>query len=272
MHAPGHRADARFRAEAVGKAEARVAALGGEVCRVLPGGAHGLVLECRLGGEHCVLKWVPPGPAITREAAALRAWNGRGMVRLLAADVNEGWLLLAHLTGAPLSMIPAPAPIDACAQMCCALHAVSERPPEALTMPERVEQSLAWVAPRAAGWDAERRALLRAATPRLRALAERAGGEVLLHGDCLPKNIVVADDGRCTALDPFATWGPPAYDLATLALGFGASAPEHARALGRACGISVDETLAWVGALAPLFARPERGPAMLALARAYAAC
>lgn len=60
-------------------------------------GYVGLVLPVRRGGEPCVLKlsWID---ASTRdEAAALRVWNGRGAVRLLDADPDNGALLLERL-------------------------------------------------------------------------------------------------------------------------------------------------------------------------------
>lgn len=60
-------------------------------------GAHSLVLTARRGSQPCVLKvcWDPASTAM--EADALRAWDGRGIVRLLAARPEDGALLLERL-------------------------------------------------------------------------------------------------------------------------------------------------------------------------------
>jgi streptomycin 6-kinase len=57
-----------------------------------------LVLCGRYRGEPCVLKVSWPEHSTAHEAAALRAWNGRGAVRLLAASPADGALLLERLT------------------------------------------------------------------------------------------------------------------------------------------------------------------------------
>jgi streptomycin 6-kinase len=57
-----------------------------------------LVLFGRWRGERCALKVSWPDHSTAHEAVALRAWNGHGAVRLLAACPNEGALLLERLT------------------------------------------------------------------------------------------------------------------------------------------------------------------------------
>jgi streptomycin 6-kinase len=60
-------------------------------------GYLGLAVPVRRGQERCVLKisWLDESAA--DEAAALAAWNGRGAVRLLAADTACGAMLLERL-------------------------------------------------------------------------------------------------------------------------------------------------------------------------------
>jgi len=60
-------------------------------------GTNALVVPVRRGGQRCVLKlaWRGEGPG--EEVAALRAWDGRGAVRLLAADESGTVLLLERL-------------------------------------------------------------------------------------------------------------------------------------------------------------------------------
>ena len=60
-------------------------------------GYLGIVVPVRRGRERCVLKVSWPDRATTYEAAALRAWDGRGAVRLLAALPDHNALLLERL-------------------------------------------------------------------------------------------------------------------------------------------------------------------------------
>jgi streptomycin 6-kinase len=61
-------------------------------------GYLGLVVPVRYRAEPCALKisWI--GESSADEALALKAWNGRGAVRLLAAKPSLGALLLERLS------------------------------------------------------------------------------------------------------------------------------------------------------------------------------
>jgi streptomycin 6-kinase len=63
-------------------------------------GANAAVVDVRCDGEPCVLKVSWSAATASEEAAALRAWNGYGAVRLLAARAAEGALLLERLDAA----------------------------------------------------------------------------------------------------------------------------------------------------------------------------
>lgn len=62
-------------------------------------GHAGIVLPVRRAAESAVLKITWPHPEAAHEHLALRAWGGRGAVRLLAADPSRWALLLERLDG-----------------------------------------------------------------------------------------------------------------------------------------------------------------------------
>lgn len=82
-----------------------------ELRRTGPGmhGVTALVLPVvRADGTAAVLKLVLPDEENAGEALALRAWDGRGCVRLLEHDAGSGALLLERLDeGRPLSVLGA---------------------------------------------------------------------------------------------------------------------------------------------------------------------
>lgn len=60
-------------------------------------GSNALVLPVRRGDELLALRLTPPGPEVGEQVAALRFWAGRGTVRLEAADLAAGAMLLERL-------------------------------------------------------------------------------------------------------------------------------------------------------------------------------
>lgn len=77
-----------------------------EVCRAwdlvtdgadLRHGYHAVVVPVAAGGTKCVLKLAWPAASVVEESLALAAWDGRGAVGLLQADVPRGVLLLERL-------------------------------------------------------------------------------------------------------------------------------------------------------------------------------
>lgn len=61
------------------------------------GGTFAIVIPVLRGGDRAALKCVWPGTPIHEEVAGLRAWDGRGVVRLLASDPQAHALLLEWL-------------------------------------------------------------------------------------------------------------------------------------------------------------------------------
>ncbi|NUW44995.1 aminoglycoside phosphotransferase family protein [Nonomuraea rhodomycinica] len=60
-------------------------------------GDNGLAVPVSRGDEPLVLKVSWPDESVPDQVAALRVWNGRGMVLLVDADVSSGALLLERL-------------------------------------------------------------------------------------------------------------------------------------------------------------------------------
>ena len=60
-------------------------------------GSNALVVPVRRGDEPLILRLAPPGDDVEAEAAALRLWDGRGTVRLLAVDGGRRSMLLERL-------------------------------------------------------------------------------------------------------------------------------------------------------------------------------
>jgi len=60
-------------------------------------GSNALVLPVRRGDECLALRLTPPGREVDDQVAALRFWDGRGTVRLEAADPAAGAMLLERL-------------------------------------------------------------------------------------------------------------------------------------------------------------------------------
>lgn len=60
-------------------------------------GSNALVVPVVRDGSELALRMSPPGREVVEQARALRFWDGRGMVRLLAADPGAGAMLLERL-------------------------------------------------------------------------------------------------------------------------------------------------------------------------------
>ncbi|MFI8099581.1 aminoglycoside phosphotransferase family protein [Streptomyces sp. NPDC086023] len=165
-------------------------------------------------GTRAVLKLQLPDEETAGEAAALRAWDGQGAVRLLAEDPATGTMLLERLDeGRHLSALADP---DAAARILAELLArLTARPAPAglrrlgditAAMLDDVPQAEAELA------DAGERALLRDCAA---AVAEVAGepGDRLLHWDLHYDNVLAGGREPWLAIDPKPLAGDPGFEL-----------------------------------------------------------
>jgi len=203
-------------------------------------------------GEPALLEHAPEGSAY--EHLALRAWDGRGAVRLLRADPRRH-LLLTERTD-PDDDLRALDVWEACTEV-GNLYAVLHRPP--IPQPPR----LADLAP---AWSADLDLpAVRAAVPRrfleqVRAwtpgLVDANEAEpVLLHGDLRPATVRASAERRWVAVAPQPVTGDPAYEVAAVLQRWeGAEASEDLRgdllerfyAVVDAAGLDEDRARAWV--------------------------
>ncbi|MDG4829151.1 aminoglycoside phosphotransferase family protein [Solwaraspora sp. WMMD1047] len=205
----------------------------------LHGGSCSWVAPAELpDGTPAIVKIGWPHPEMYGEPVALRLWNGRGAVRLLAHDPDRHALLLQRCQpGTELATDPAPAD-DRLRAGCEVLRKLWQAP-----LPEPGDD-IPRLAPVTAGWAdlaADRMARLRPGydpglvadgIELLRTLPATADRTVLLHGDANPGNILSTSAGTTAAsttaagttaagsvgnggwlaIDPKPMVGDPAYD------------------------------------------------------------
>ncbi|WP_162254365.1 aminoglycoside phosphotransferase family protein [Nostocoides sp. Soil756] len=208
-----------------------------------------LVVPVRRAGQHFALKVVWPHPEAAHEALALRTWDGRGAVRLVAALPSDGLLLLERLEAEDLTEVWADEACEVVGGLLAGLHVPA--PPPVPRIGPYLEPHLERM-PQRAG-------VPRRVTTRTLGLArELLSGDVpelLLHTDLHYENVLRAPDGGWRAIDPKPLAGPPAFDLLPLVtnrvdeMGTGASfrwSVRHRITLAaEAAGIDLDEAMAW---------------------------
>lgn len=170
----------------------------------------------RADGSPAVLKLSPHGDDFRHEIEATRAYGGRGMVRLLEADVDRGIALLERLTPG---------------RMLVALDATDERKTEIAADVMRAllpEAPAGNGLPTAEDWFAafaRHRAEHGGAGPLPAALFERGEAtyrellasspatSALLHGDLHHYNILSAERAPWLAIDPHGLVGDPVFEV-----------------------------------------------------------
>jgi streptomycin 6-kinase len=168
-------------------------------------------------GTRAVLKIGVPYPELMTELAALRHFDGRGSVRLLAADEDAGAMLLERVEpGTPLFELAD----DATAT------SIAARVMRRLWRPAPVDHSYPTVARWGEGFKRLRvrfpdggpfpRPLLEQAEALFSELLASSAPPVVLHGDLHHWNILRADRDRWLAIDPKGVVGEPAYEVGAL--------------------------------------------------------
>lgn len=212
--------------------------------RPLRGGLTSYVLECRdADGRPCVLKVSGAPDLAAKETRALRFWRGsRSVVRLLACEDDEVFLLERVFPGTPLRELPDDtSTARRIARLLDALHGVGS-PAEVDRLPlldERIHLRLALI----------RRALPARRASALEALAlgllETSGRRAPLHGDLGQGNVLDGGAGL-VAIDPRGYAGERAYDLAVWAQKRGVErALVRAQTIARLCGVDRERVHAW---------------------------
>lgn len=149
-----------------------------------------------------------------REHLALRAWDGRGAVRLLAYDPATGAMLQERCSpGDPLDVIDDSEADRIAAELMQRLHL---RPDPFWELSRLTDLATAAARVLADRFDAAGApfdpALIGSAVDRLRHLAGDPADQVLLHGDFQHANVLAADREPWLAIDPLPMIGEPAYD------------------------------------------------------------
>lgn len=218
-------------------------------------------------GGALMFKLGVPNPELMTEIEALRIYDGRGCVQLLAADPERGALLLERLEpGATLR-----AHVDDDEQATSIAAGVMQR----LWRQIPPEHPFPSVARWATGLDRLRNrfdgttgplpaALVVRAEDLFRELIASMAEPVLLHGDLHHDNILAAQREPWLAIDPKGVVGEPAYEVGALLRNpFPEilSMPQPARTLGRRVdqlsselGFDRDRILGWALAQAVLSA------------------
>ncbi len=172
----------------------------------------------RSDGTPVVLKVGFPAPELRAEIEALRLFNGQGSVRLLAADPDQGTLLLEQLK--PGTLLSRLTNDEQATSIAAQVMRQLWRP----VPPEHIFPSIAeW----AAGLGKLRRQFGGATGPLPSHLVEAAETlfvelidsmvePVLLHGDLHYDNILAAERQPWLALDPKGVVGEPAYEVGAL--------------------------------------------------------
>ncbi len=169
-------------------------------------------------GSEAVLKLAPPNPEQRGEIAALRWYDGRGCVRLLAADEASGAFLLARLR--PGHTLVALEDDEEATRIAAGVM-------QALWRPLPAEHPFRPVGEWAAGLGRLRERfdggtgplpteMVDMAEGLFEELSASAAAPVLLHGDLHHENILNAGVDSWLAIDPKGVAGEPAYEIGAL--------------------------------------------------------
>ena len=171
-------------------------------------------------GTPAVLKLGPPGGASSAdEAPALAAFDGRGAVRLLRADLDRGALLLERIMpGRRLRDLVPGQDGEATSAAIGVMRRLHVPPPAGCTMPDALAQAHAfddYLTAHGTAGPLPRDLVVRAGGL-MRELCASATERVVLHGDLHHDNILRATREPWLAIDPHGIVGDPGYEVGAL--------------------------------------------------------
>lgn len=174
----------------------------------------------RADGSRVVLKVGVPHRELWTEMAALRASEGRGMVRLLEADEERGALLLERLEpGTPLLRLFEDDDSHATSLAASVMRKLWRPVPASHSFPTVSDWGAAFSRLRArfkGGSGPLPAALVDEAESHFTELSDSSAEPVLLHGDLHHENILSARRAPWLAVDPKGLIGEPAYEVGAL--------------------------------------------------------
>lgn len=180
-------------------------------------GRTALVVPVRRDQIPLVVKVVWPHPETAAEHLALRAWAGRGAVRLVAAEPSSGALLLERLDPQrTLAHVPTDEACGVIGSLMSQLHVPA--PASIPTVAEHLERHLPTLERGVAASGVPRRIVTRTLGLARELLAE-PGVPRLLHGDLRVDNVLggrVGAEDEWVAIDPQPLAGHPGFDLQPL--------------------------------------------------------
>jgi len=209
-------------------------------------------------GTPAVLKLgVPSGTSLAEEAPALAAFEGRGAVRLLRADLGRGALLLERIAPGwrARDLVP-----DRDSEATSAAVGVMRRlhvpPPPGCVMPEALAQAEAfdeYVTVHGQAGPLPLDLVVRAGGL-MRELCASATERVVLHGDLHHDNILRATREPWLAIDPHGIIGDPGYEVGALLFNpdpddrdeaLTALVPSRVEQLAEELAMPVERVVAW---------------------------
>jgi streptomycin 6-kinase len=209
--------------------------------------SYNLVIPGRtLDGLRVVLKMGVPCSELLTEAAALRLFQGEGVVRLLDDDAERGALLLERITpSSPLYELQAGA--EAASTAARLMRELWRTPPAKHSLPAIAVWFRAFERLRSrpgGGVGSLPPEIISKAESALTELEASSRGSVLLHGDLHHANILFSDERGWVAIDPKGIVGDRGYEAGSFMLNqlpAGASAAEITTIFAERLSIFADE-------------------------------
>jgi streptomycin 6-kinase len=209
-------------------------------------------------GTPAVLKLgVPSGDSLVEQASALAAFDGRGAVRMLRADLGRGAMLLERITpGWPASDLVPGQDVEATSAAISVMRRLHVPPPAGGEIRDLETQARAfddYVRMHGDRGPLPVELVVRAGAL-MRELGASATERVVLHGDLHHENILRATRESWLAIDPHGVAGDPGYEVGALLYNpdpddrdesLTALVPSRIEQLADELAVPVDRVIAW---------------------------